>query len=169
MSRRALARSIAKAKPIISRATETVLQEPLDPWKAILWAKAHKCLRETHFERLCQLYGPVLREALIARARHRRVERHTNGTPYKDERAFQAAIEVMSFRPEERVPIDCVRTIEIDSQVPFRILAHPEFSNGDYFRDCMKGLIIMRILETPNALGLRGEIWSGVTDVVGLL
>jgi hypothetical protein len=162
MSRRALARSIAKAKPIISRGTEAVLQEPLDPWEAILWAKAHQCLRERHFERLCQVHGPVLREVLIANARHRRVERLTHGTPYEPGRASQAAIEVLSFRPEEPVPIQCVRTIEIDSQVPFRILAHPKFSKGGYFRDCMKGLLIIRILGTTDALGLREDIWSGV-------
>jgi hypothetical protein len=169
MSRRELDRSIANAKPIIARAFEAVLEAPIDPWEAILWAKAHKCLRERHFERLCQLRGPVLRKEFIVSARRRRLQRRIDGTPYKRGTAARAAIEILSYRSEERVPLESVQIIEVDSQVPFRILADPEFSGGEYFQICMKGLFLLHILETPDALGLRQEIWSGVEDVVAVL
>jgi hypothetical protein len=158
---------LARVEPAVRTAFAIDPREPAVAHTALYWAIEHDCVRRRHFEAVWDRNGATLREMVINAAPQRRVdrlERERSGRPepwvYKP---VYNTVELLSYRPEETPSEWTLGHVECFARLPLGWLPrlYQLSASREQIQDHVLGLLMMRILVTPDALELRRDLWDG--------
>jgi hypothetical protein len=157
---------LARIEPAVRSTYAIDPNEPTDPNMAIYWAIEHDRVRPRHLEALWNQYGAGLRDVVINAVPQRRVDRLARERAGKPEPwvydATYQAVELLSYRPDESPtqwtlgPIKAYATLPIDALPGLYRLG----GDAGEIQKHVMGLLMMRILVTPDAIQLRRHLWE---------
>jgi hypothetical protein len=175
MTIKALTKRLDKAEPEIRRRYPTHFGPPLTATEALWEAIVTRSVEQHHLDDYWNDVGPGWLEWLFFEARRRRVTRLTPG--HDDNFRYwlshhnvapETAIELLSYQPNETSsePWYSVPDLwwhiqhQIEITKPFLYFVWPQDKTRPYLREWLNNEHLTRVLQPPDALDLRKQIWA---------
>ena len=138
-----------------------------DAWQACLRAIEYRQLDDDDFEAVFRQHGPLLRAEAIQRARARRVERLTSNEPelpfrppYQRLAPFPAAVEILSYRPDEQPSRAAIWSLRFWSDLTIGMLSFETEQIAKITLEWFEEQLAVRTLGPNDGIELRTAIWN---------